>query len=61
MNPAMVRAVSLTQGDSDSFKNRKHRAARRRPHDSLNPFSQFDFGLLAGLRYARNWQARERR
>jgi hypothetical protein len=28
---------------------------------SLNPFSRFDFGLLAGLPQARNWQAKERR
>jgi len=25
---------------------------------SLNPFSTIDFGLLAGLRHAHNWQAR---
>jgi hypothetical protein len=28
---------------------------------SLNPFSRFDFGLLAGLSRARSWQAKERR
>jgi hypothetical protein len=28
---------------------------------SLNPFSRFDFGLLAGLPRARSWQAKERR
>jgi hypothetical protein len=28
---------------------------------SLNPFSKFDFGALAGLPYARHWQASERR
>ncbi len=39
----------------------KNRAALRRLRASLNPFSRFDFGLLAGLQYARNWQARERR
>jgi len=27
---------------------------------SLNPLSRFDFGLLAGLRFAREWQAKER-
>jgi hypothetical protein len=27
---------------------------------TLNPLSRFDFGMLAGLRYARNWQAKER-
>lgn len=29
--------------------------------ESLNPFSRFDFGKLAGLRTARAWQAKERR
>ena len=28
---------------------------------SLNPLSRFDFGMLAGLAYARNWQAKESR
>ncbi|MGA2076850.1 MAG: hypothetical protein ABSH52_25460 [Terriglobia bacterium] len=28
---------------------------------SLNPFSRFDFGLLAGLPHARTWQAKEHR
>lgn len=28
---------------------------------SLNPLSRFDFGRLAGLTYARNWQAKESR
>ena len=28
---------------------------------SLNPLSRFDFGRLAGLAYARNWHAKERR
>jgi hypothetical protein len=28
---------------------------------SLNPFSRFDFGLLAGLPHARSWQGKERR
>jgi hypothetical protein len=27
---------------------------------SLNPLSRFDFGILIGLRYARDWQAKER-
>ena len=37
---------------------------RRRCGDcraSLNPFSRFDFGMLTGLRHAREWQAKERR
>jgi hypothetical protein len=33
----------------------------RRLRDSLNPFSRYDFGLLAGLSNARSWQAKERR
>jgi hypothetical protein len=31
-----------------------------RLRSSLNPFSRFDFGALAGLTYAANWQAKER-
>lgn len=33
----------------------------QRLRESLNPLSRFDFGMLSGLRYARNWQAKERR
>ncbi len=29
--------------------------------DSLNPLSQFDFGILAALAYAKEWQAKERK
>ena len=32
----------------------------RRLRASLNPFSRFNFGVLAGLRYASEWQAKER-
>jgi hypothetical protein len=39
----------------------KNPAALRRLRDSLNPFSRFDFGILAELRYADNWRAKERR
>ncbi len=28
---------------------------------SVNPFSRFDFGALAGLRHAREWQSKELR
>lgn len=38
----------------------KNRASLKRLRDSLNPFSRFDFGALAGLPRARNWQAKER-
>lgn len=27
-------------------------------HDSLNPFSKYDFGLLAGLQHAKKWQSK---
>ena len=30
----------------------------QRFHDSLNPFSRYDFGLLAGLKHAKQWQAK---
>ena len=32
----------------------------RRLRSSLNPFSRYNFGLLAGLPNARSWQAKER-
>jgi hypothetical protein len=50
---AMIGAIGQQLG--------KDRRALRRLRNSLNPFSRFDFGLLAGLRHARDWQARERR
>jgi hypothetical protein len=50
---AMIGAIGQQLG--------KNRRALRRLRNSLNPFSRFDFGLLAGLRHARDWQARERR
>jgi hypothetical protein len=55
--PPRVRAIIGAVGEQLG----KNRAALRRLRDSLNPFSRFDFGLLAGLRHAPNWQARERR
>jgi Family of unknown function (DUF6088) len=55
--PPRVRAMIGAIGEQLG----KNGAARRRLRDSLNPFSRFDFGLLVGLRHARNWQARERR
>jgi hypothetical protein len=54
--PPRVRAMIGAIGEQLG----KNRSALRRLHESLNPFSRFDFGLLAGLRHARNWQARER-
>lgn len=50
---AMIGAIGQQLG--------KNRVALRRLRDSLNPFSRFDFGLLAGLQHARDWQAKERR
>ena len=49
---AMIGAIGQQLG--------KNRRAMRRLRNSLNPFSRFDFGLLAGLRYARDWQAKGR-
>ncbi len=55
--PPRVRAMIGAIGEQLG----KNRTALRRLRDSLNPFSRFDFGLLAGLRHARYWQAKERR
>ena len=55
--PPRVRAMLGAIGEQLG----KNRAALKRLRDSLNPFSQFDFGTLAGLPCARNWQAKERR
>src|SRR6266568_844030 len=55
--PPRVRAMIGAIGEQLG----KNRAALRRLRDSLNPFSRFDFGLLAGLRHARDWQAKGRR
>jgi hypothetical protein len=37
----------------------KNAVARAHLRASLNPLSRFDFGLLAGLSHAREWQAKE--
>ncbi len=55
--PPRVRAMIGAIGEQLG----KNGATLRRLRKSLNPYSRFDFGLLAGLRHARNWQARERR
>jgi len=55
--PPRVRAVLGAMGQQLG----KNPAALRRLRESLNPFSRFDFGVLAGLKYAREWQAKERR
>jgi hypothetical protein len=55
--PPRVRAMLGAVGEQTG----KPPAALRRLRASLNPLSRFEFGLLAGLRYARSWQAKERR
>lgn len=50
---AIIGAIGQQLGESPG--------ALRRLRNSLNPFSRFDFGLLAALRNARAWQAKERR
>jgi hypothetical protein len=54
--PPRVRAMLGAIGEQLG----KNRAALRPLRDSLNPFSRFDFGKLAGLQRARNWQAKDR-
>jgi hypothetical protein len=55
--PPRVRAMLGTLGQQLG----KSPAALRRLRESLNPFSRYDFGMFAGLKYAREWQAKERR
>jgi len=57
LEPPRVRAIIGATGEQLG----KNPAALRRLRDSLNPLSRFEFGQLYGLRYARNWQAKERR
>ena len=54
--PPRVRAMIGALGEQIG----KDTVVLRRLRSSLNPFSRFDFGLLAGLRYATKWQAQER-
>jgi hypothetical protein len=54
--PPRVRAMLGAMGE----QLKKRPTALRRLRDSLNPFSRFDFGMLAGLSNARAWQAKER-
>jgi len=55
--PPRVRAMLGALGEELG----KTSSVLQRLRASLNPFSQFDFGLLAGLPHARRWQAKERR
>ena len=50
---AMLGAIGQQLGQPES------RLAKLR--ESLNPLSRFDFGILAALAHAREWQAKERR
>ena len=52
--PPRVRAMIGAIGEQIGKKP----AALARLRASLNPLSRFDFGLLAGLAHARNWQVR---
>lgn len=55
--PPRVRAILGATGEQLGKTSR----ALQRLRASLNPFSRYDFGLLAGLPHARSWQAKERR
>jgi len=55
--PPRVRAMLGAAGEQLGKKP----AALRSLRASLNPFSRFDFGLLSGLTFARNWQAKDLR
>ena len=54
--PPRVRAMLGALGEQLG-KNPK---ALKKLRSLLNPLSRFDFGPLAGLRFARDWQAKER-
>jgi hypothetical protein len=55
--PPRVRAMLGAMGEQLG----KNRVTLQHLRSSLNPFSRFDFGLLAGLPHARSWQVKERR
>jgi hypothetical protein len=52
--PPRVRAVLGAIGEELG----KRRTVLDRLRQSLNPFSKYDFGLLAGLRHAKRWQVK---
>ena len=52
--PPRVRAMLGAIGEQLGKKP----AELRRLHDSLNPFSKYDFGLFTGLQHAKKWQAK---
>jgi len=55
--PPRVRAMLGAFGEKIGHKPEVLRQLRA----SLNPFSKFDFGMLAALPNARAWQAKENR
>jgi hypothetical protein len=55
--PPRVRAILGAIGEQLG----KSKTTLRRMRDSLNPFSRFDFGLLAELPHAHLWQAKDPR
>jgi hypothetical protein len=55
--PPRVRAMLGAIGQQLGQPERRLSALR----ESLNPLSRFDFGVLAALAYAREWQAKERK
>jgi hypothetical protein len=54
--PPRVRAILGALGQQIGMSPSRLKRLRA----SLNPLSRFDFGMLAGLQYARDWQAKER-
>jgi hypothetical protein len=52
--PPRVRALLGAIGEQIGKKP----SALQRLHDSLNPFSRYDFGLLAGLQHAKKWRSK---
>lgn len=54
--PPRVRAMLGAIGEEIGKSPRMLKRIRA----TLNPLSRFDFGMLAGLRYAHKWQAKER-
>jgi hypothetical protein len=55
--PPRVRAMLGAIGQQLGYPERRLSALRK----SLNPLSRFDFGTLAALEHAREWQAKERK
>ena len=56
--PPRVRAMLGAIGEQ---LGQPEQPPRRACGESLNPLSRFDFGILAALAHARQWQAKERK